>query len=242
MKHMNLAFRFIVVALVAVLAGCASVTNSDTQQISITTRDKAGFAVTGAECTWRNSKGEGRFRTPAVVAVRRDYQALNIICSRDGLPDAADAFNSKSTSAMVGNILAGGPIGAAIDHTSGAGYDYPAVLTVWFASLDSNKPAAANQERKPFKIEHVMVPPPATGFAKVDDVDAVPRLGSKGRELYLEWLSKPFPRAVAVSDKGAMARGYGSHAMQQAVQNCEKLFGNPCRLYAVDDQVVWKSE
>jgi hypothetical protein len=39
-----------------------------------------------------------------------------------------------------------------------------------------------------------------------------------------------------------MARGYGANAMQQAVQNCETLFGNPCRLYAVDDVVVWVKE
>lgn len=226
----------------AALSGCASVTNSDTQQISITTRDKAGFAVTGADCIWKNDKGEGRFQTPAVVSVRRDYQALNILCSKDGFPDAADSFNSKSTSAMAGNILAGGLIGAAIDHSSGAGYDYPAVLTIWFASLANNRPVAVSQERMPFRVEHAMVPPPSTDFAKVDDVDAVPKLSAKGKELYLEWLSKSFPRAVAVSDKGAMARGYGSYAMKQAVQNCERLFGNPCRLYAVDDKVVWKTE
>lgn len=94
----------------------------------------------------------------------------------------------------------------------------------------------------PASVKHAMPVPASTGFAALSDVNAVPKLGPRGKELYLEWLKKPFPRAVAVSDKGDMARSFGTNAMQQAVQNCEKLFGNPCRLYAVDDQVVWKTE
>lgn len=91
-------------------------------------------------------------------------------------------------------------------------------------------------------VSHSAEVPSSTGFAAVDDVEAVPKLSSKGKELYQEWLSKPFPRAVAVSAKGAMARGYGAEAMRNAVRNCEKLASSPCRLYAVDDQVVWKAE
>jgi len=89
---------------------------------------------------------------------------------------------------------------------------------------------------------HAAVVPPTSHFAALADVAAVPRLSAKGRALYQEWLDKPFPRAVAVSGRGAMARGYGAHAMHDAVHNCEKLSGKPCRLYAVDAQVVWKNE
>ncbi|MBU0589088.1 MAG: prolyl oligopeptidase family serine peptidase [Gammaproteobacteria bacterium] len=80
--------------------------------------------------------------------------------------------------------------------------------------------------------------PQATGFAELTNVDGVPHIRDNGRALYREWLTKPFPRAVAISSKGAIARGYGRDAMGVAVRNCEK-FNNPCRLYAVDDQVVW---
>ncbi len=85
---------------------------------------------------------------------------------------------------------------------------------------------------------HAMPVPAPTQFAAIDDVNSAPRLSETGKALYREWLSKPFPRAVALSDKGALARGYGAQAMETAVRNCEK-FNNPCRLYAVDDQVVW---
>lgn len=89
---------------------------------------------------------------------------------------------------------------------------------------------------------HAAAVPPPSHFAALADVAAVPRLGAKGRALYQEWLDKPYPRAVAISDKGALARGYGAHAMHDAVHNCEKLWGHPCRLYAVDDQVVWEKK
>lgn len=78
----------------------------------------------------------------------------------------------------------------------------------------------------------------ASNFAQLNDVDAVPHLSAKGKELYQQWLTKPFPRAVAISEKGALARGFGGDAMTDAVIKCEK-FDTPCRLYAVDDRVVF---
>lgn len=85
---------------------------------------------------------------------------------------------------------------------------------------------------------HAAKVPSPSGFSLLTNVDSLPRITARGKALYREWLEKPFPRAVALSEKGAIARGYGRTAMETAIKNCEK-FGNPCRLYAVDDQVVW---
>jgi dienelactone hydrolase len=85
---------------------------------------------------------------------------------------------------------------------------------------------------------HAIAPPAPSGFAALDDVDPLPRVSEAGKALYREWLDKPFPRAVAISARGALARAYGRTAMESAIKNCER-FGSPCRLYAVDDQVVW---
>ncbi len=104
-------------------------------------------------------------------------------------------------------------------------------------SVQSTMPADSLQARR--AESHATPVPAPTQFAALSDINSVPNLGENGRKLYREWLTKPFPRAVAISDVGAMARAYGPNAMQQAVQNCERLFGNPCRLYAVDDHVVW---
>lgn len=103
--------------------------------------------------------------------------------------------------------------------------------------------ACATAQERPTQAStgfHATQTPAATHFAALTDVDAIPKLSASDKALYREWLTKPFPRAVAISDSGALAPGYGPYAMQQAVQDCERQFGNPCRLYAVDDQVVWK--
>ena len=78
-----------------------------------------------------------------------------------------------------------------------------------------------------------------TGFAAIDDFEAVPKLGAKGKELYVEWLSKPAPKAVAISDKGAIARGYGNNAVAAAVKTCES-FGRTCKIYALNSDVVFE--
>jgi len=85
---------------------------------------------------------------------------------------------------------------------------------------------------------HATAVPPPSGFAPLTDADQLPRVAEAGKALYREWLTKPFPRAVALSERGALARAYGRTAMETAVKNCER-FGSPCRLYAVDDRVVW---
>ncbi|WP_411882637.1 hypothetical protein [Polaromonas sp. YR568] len=103
---------------------------------------------------------------------------------------------------------------------------------VWDPASEAALAAAAYRR----KLELAM--PDATGYAALDDIDAVPRLGAKGRELYREWLDKPFPRAVAISEKGAIARGYGDEGLATALENCER-FKSPCRLYAVNDKVVF---
>lgn len=87
---------------------------------------------------------------------------------------------------------------------------------------------------------HAGVVPAPSGFAPLTDVDQLPHVSEAGKALYREWLTKPFPRAVALSARGSLARAYGRAAMETAVKNCER-FGQPCRLYAVDDQVVWGS-
>jgi hypothetical protein len=96
-------------------------------------------------------------------------------------------------------------------------------------------PYALGQGLDPITVRPTLRP---TGFAKIEDFEAVPKLGVKGKELYVEWLGKPAPKAVAISDKGALARGYGGNAAADAVKVCES-FGRPCRVYALDGDVVF---
>jgi dienelactone hydrolase len=83
-------------------------------------------------------------------------------------------------------------------------------------------------------------PPKASGYAAVDAVTAVPFVDEAGRNGYRNFLHQYPSRAFAVSDSGAWswAEG-GDDPMAVAVANCQKQSSAPCRLYAVNDSVVW---
>ena len=83
--------------------------------------------------------------------------------------------------------------------------------------------------------------PPATDFAALDDVKAVP-LSAEGRERYAHFLTLPKPRAFVVYEDGAW-RFYGKdpEAMTKALDYCARQ-GRRCWLYAADDRVVWSAD
>jgi dienelactone hydrolase len=83
--------------------------------------------------------------------------------------------------------------------------------------------------------------PPASGFAALDDVDKVPFLKPSGREGYKAFLAKQLPRAFAIGPSGAWAWSeMGDDPLARALANCQRHAKTDCKLYAVDDQVVWK--
>lgn len=86
-----------------------------------------------------------------------------------------------------------------------------------------------------------MAPPPRTDFAPVDKLEALPYVKETGRKGYAEFLTKDSPRAFAVAPSGAWgwANG-GDDPLKRALDNCNKNGKGACRLYAVDDAVVWK--
>jgi len=83
--------------------------------------------------------------------------------------------------------------------------------------------------------------PPATGFARLDDSSKLPYVKDDVKsEKYPKFLDADIPRALAISPSGAWAWQTGETAPQQALAGCQKVSKTPCRLYAVDDAVVWK--
>jgi dienelactone hydrolase len=82
-----------------------------------------------------------------------------------------------------------------------------------------------------------------SGFAAVDDVDAVPFLSDAGRDGYRNFLTRTLPRAFAISASGAWSWAEdGDDPVSQALDNCRKNSGESCKLYAVNDYVVWTGE
>lgn len=91
---------------------------------------------------------------------------------------------------------------------------------------------------------------PPTGFAELADAGAIPYVTSNCRDIYRKWLAYKLPRAYAVnSATGNCGYSQGvrppqpdlpTEPAQRALIACERLSGNACRLYAVDEMVVWK--
>ena len=83
---------------------------------------------------------------------------------------------------------------------------------------------------------------PKTAFAAIDNVEAIPYLQSHGREQYKVFLGKPSPRAFAVSASGGWSWAEdGDDPVERVLASCQRSSGQPCKLYAIDDDVVWIS-
>lgn len=95
----------------------------------------------------------------------------------------------------------------------------------------------------PTKVRFAVTPtmwPPASGFAPLNAVNAVPYLDAEGRAGYQNFLEKYPTRAFALSDSGAWswAEG-GDDPVSVALDSCQRNSRDACHLYAIDNTVVW---
>ncbi|MBK3786997.1 prolyl oligopeptidase family serine peptidase [Paraburkholderia aspalathi] len=80
--------------------------------------------------------------------------------------------------------------------------------------------------------------PPPSHYADINDAQALPYLGEQGAAYYRKFLSRSLPRALAIGPHGAGTASEGFDAIAQALKLCGQQ-GPGCRLYAVDNNVVW---
>jgi hypothetical protein len=74
-------------------------------------------------------------------------------------------------------------------------------------------------------------------------VEAIPYLKDKGRAAYRAFLEQPIPRAFAVSSSGDWSWAEdGEDPAAQVLASCKKNSAQPCKLYAIDNDVVWSGE
>jgi hypothetical protein len=125
------------------LSACASIVDGSTQVLSVKTVASDGTDVDDAHCTLVSPKGTWYTTTPGTVSVHRAYDALNVQCRKDAVEPGIATVNSSTKGMALGNILAGGFIGAAVDMGTGAAYDYPQLITVQMGrSIEIGKPAS----------------------------------------------------------------------------------------------------
>lgn len=112
------------------VTGCASVTGTPNQSISVQTREQGGAEVVGASCELVNDEGKWFVTTPGSVSIHRSNKDLQVSCKKENIEPGRAAVVSDTKSSMFGNIILGGGIGAIIDHNNGSAYEYPTVIDV----------------------------------------------------------------------------------------------------------------
>lgn len=157
MKHEQISVfsTAILMAGLALLSGCSSIVNGTTQKVTVRamSQEKSGMVKVNpdAVCQSTNSNGTFESRSTDLVEVHRDNVPLVSVCSyadKAGKTTTESQFRGKSAA---GNMFAGGFIGMAIDHATGASYEYPdnieVVMNMYKTDLDmqqvvSSKPNA----------------------------------------------------------------------------------------------------
>lgn len=87
--------------------------------------------------------------------------------------------------------------------------------------------------------------PPKTDYAVIEDETKLPFVRDTGRAGYTAYLTKLMPRAFAIASNGGwgFADG-GDDPLKRALDFCNQHSNgkSDCKLYSVDDFVVWKGE
>lgn len=144
-----------------VVSGCASITGGSAQSVSLQTRDQAGNEVPGAACELTNNKGKWFLNTPGSTTIVRSNDDMQVVCNKAGQQPGRASVVSIVKGAMFGNILIGGGIGALIDHTSGAAYEYPSFIQVLMGqTVRIEVPSGDSQQQAEAAAPSTPSPPP----------------------------------------------------------------------------------
>jgi dienelactone hydrolase len=111
-------------------------------------------------------------------------------------------------------------------------------LTGFLASLGMPSQVQAGYVK--YGVTSAILTPPRTDFAPLEDETKLPFVRDTGRAGYRTYLAQPAPRAFAIAPSGAWgwAEG-GDDPLQRALANCNRNGKGECKLYSVDDYVVW---
>jgi len=82
--------------------------------------------------------------------------------------------------------------------------------------------------------------PRPTGYARVENVAALALVSPNCREIYATFLQKDVPRAFAIGPNGSCVYATGQpDVMVKSLGRCGEVATGACKLYAVNDDVVW---
>lgn len=176
------------------LTGCATITGSEHQNISVQTREQSGRELAGAACEFTNSRGRWTVTSPGSVTINRSNEDMQVVCSKSGVEPGRAVVTSATKGSMFGNIVFGGGVGAIIDHSKGTAYEYPSFIQVVMGmvtniaapDLNSNPPAT-DPSAKPVPSNALSAS--ALDASMEDRLKELKRLHETGlitRDIYLE--------------------------------------------------------
>lgn len=139
-----MAYLKSVLLVMLVCSGCASITGSKNQPVSVQASHN-GKILDNADCTLVNDKGTWFVKAPGSTVVQKSGQDLVVTCNRDGLPQGVATYASSANGGVWGNILFGGLIGFAVDASSGAAFDYPTSMGVQMGQVIRLEPSRVEQ-------------------------------------------------------------------------------------------------
>jgi hypothetical protein len=137
MQHLNgvgckmrrLLYSLFLLLCSVAASGCASIVTGQNQSVSVNAIGSTGN-VNEARCQLTNNKGTWFVTTPGSATVQRSYEDMALRCEHPRFETGLLTVKSTTKGMAFGNILFGGIIGAGVDMSTGAAYDYPALITV----------------------------------------------------------------------------------------------------------------
>lgn len=123
--------------ILALLTGCASITSSKLQPVSVQTVYE-NEEIAGVGCTLTNDAGKWFVTTPGTVTVQKSTGDMTVDCKKDKVIVGTETLVSKGQGMLWANIVAGGGIGYVVDRNTGAGFDYPNSVTVMLRKISDS--------------------------------------------------------------------------------------------------------
>ena len=171
----DLAGALALAAATALLSGCATIINGTTQRVQIDS------APGGADVSIDDQQ---HVTTPAEVSLARG-QAHKLVFHKSGYQDRTENLTSGMSGWILGNMLAGGVVGMAIDASDGAGRKLSAdsinvtltpaeppladVSAIWAparqAAPDPDAPSAIEPKTRPAAATGRLKGPPLEDFS-----------------------------------------------------------------------------
>jgi uncharacterized protein YceK len=103
-------------AVLAALAGCASITKGTTQTVTLDTP-----GAPGASCLLKSDGiGTRTVTTPASIVLDKSQHGIVVTCKKACFQDGTGLIASNTETMAAGNLLVGGVVGLGVDAISGA--------------------------------------------------------------------------------------------------------------------------